>query len=195
MLKIGITGGIGTGKSTVCKIFVSLGVPVLNTDVLAKQIIASNNAVQQSLKENFGDDIFIDGYLQPKILAHKAFASPEKTQLLNSIVHPFVLNAIEEWQQMQNTAYTVRESALLIESKSYEKCDVVIGVTSPMQLRIDRIIARDKCSEAEVLQRMDRQMTTEQQSPFYHHTIINDDQHLLIPQVLALHDLFSKSIE
>ena len=123
MLQIGITGGMGTGKSTVCKIFQSLGVPVLNTDELAKQLYLSNAFLQQKIKDAFGENIFDNNILNKKLLAARAFSSAEKTTLLNRIVHPIVFAAIEDWQRHQNSKYAIRESALLIESSNYTKLD------------------------------------------------------------------------
>jgi len=187
MLQIGITGGMGTGKSTVCKIFKSLGVPVLNTDELAKQLYLSNAFLQQKIKDAFGENIFDNNILNKKLLAARAFSSAEKTTLLNRIVHPIVFAAIEDWQRHQNSKYAIRESALLIESSNYTKLDYIIGVTSAMPIRLQRIIARDNCSTQEVIDRINKQMPDELKSKFYHFTITNEPDKLLLPQVMQIH--------
>jgi len=187
MLQIGITGGMGTGKSTVCKIFKSLGVPVLNTDELAKQLYLSNAFLQQKIKDAFGENIFDNNILNKKLLAARAFSSAEKTTLLNRIVHPIVFAAIEDWQRHQNSKYAIRESALLIESSNYTKLDYIIGVTSAMPIRLQRIIARDNCSTQEVIDRINKQMPDDLKSKFYHFTITNEPDKLLLPQVMQIH--------
>ncbi|MCX8471600.1 MAG: dephospho-CoA kinase [Chitinophagaceae bacterium] len=187
MLQIGITGGMGTGKSTVCKIFQSLGVPVLNTDELAKQLYLSNAFLQQKIKDAFGENTFDNNILNKKLLAARAFSSAEKTTLLNRIVHPFVFAAIEDWQRHQNSKYAIRESALLIESSNYTKLDYIIGVTSAMPVRLHRIIVRDKCSTQEAIDRINKQMPDELKSKFYHFTITNEPDKLLLPQVMQIH--------
>jgi len=187
MLQIGITGGMGTGKSTVCKIFKSLGVPVLNTDELAKQLYLSNAFLQQKIKDAFGENTFDNNILNKKLLAARAFSSAEKTTLLNRIVHPIVFAAIEDWQRHQNSKYAIRESALLIEISNYTKLDYIIGVTSAMPIRLQRIIARDNCSTQEVIDRINKQMPDELKSKFYHFTITNEPDKLLLPQVMQIH--------
>jgi dephospho-CoA kinase len=187
MLSVGLTGGIGTGKSTVAKVFASLGVPVLNTDALAKQLINTNTQLQQQLIESFGNEIFADGKLQNKILASKAFVSEKQTELLNSIVHPFVFAAIDDWNAKQTAPYTMRESALLIETKSYQNLDVIIGVFCLMAIRLERIMLRDACTLPEAHQRINRQMDEEEKIKYYHHSINNYPPHFITKQVLTLH--------
>jgi dephospho-CoA kinase len=189
MLQVGITGGMGVGKSTVCRIFEALGIPVLDTDALAKKLINSNTDLQQKLQISFGDDIIVNQILQKKLLASRAFATEKATTLLNSIVHPYVFEYIAIWQAKQQAPYTIRESALLIETESYKNLDIIIGVTAPMPLRIQRILNRDITSTLpEIKARMDKQIDEETKRKFYQYTISNDGEDLLIPQVLAVHD-------
>jgi dephospho-CoA kinase len=187
MIQVGITGGIGTGKSTVCQIFASLGIPVMNTDDLAKKILNTNTILQQKVMQQFGEEVFIDGVLQNKILAAKAFTNATNTAKLNAIVHPYVYAAIDDWTINQNTSYTIRESALLIESESYKKLDILIGVQSPMDIRLQRIIQRDACSLEKAKERIALQLTEEDKEKYYHYKILNYPPHLIIPQVLQIH--------
>jgi dephospho-CoA kinase len=188
MLKVGITGGIGTGKSTVCKIFACLGVPVLDTDALAKQLMNTNAELQYQLQQSFGDDVIVNGQVLRKIVASRAFASEQQTQLLNKIVHPHVFAAINDWDAKQTAKYTIRESALLIETGSNKNVDIIIGITAPKQLRIQRLLNRDITSSvADITARMDRQMEEEEKQKYYQYTIANDGEQLLIPQVLYIH--------
>jgi dephospho-CoA kinase len=188
MLKVGITGGIGTGKSTVCKIFACLGVPVLDTDALAKQLMNTNVELQIKLQQSFGDDVIVNGQVLRKKLASRAFASEHQTQLLNTIVHPYVFAAIDAWDAKQNAIYTIRESALLIETGSYKKLDIIIGITAPDSLRMQRILNRNISETAITIQaRMDKQMPEKEKQQFYDFTINNGGEQLLIPQVLQIH--------
>jgi dephospho-CoA kinase len=190
MLKVGITGGIGSGKSTVCKIFAAFNIPILDSDALAKNIVANNEIVHQQLVKVFSDDIFIDGILQKQILARKAFSSAENTAKLNAIVHPQVQLETEEWFSKQKSLYAIKEAALLIESNAYKKLDVLIGIVAPQDVRIQRVLHRDKnLSLQDVQQRMSRQMPEAEKAAYYQYTIINDEVQLLLPQVLSLHHL------
>jgi dephospho-CoA kinase len=187
MLQVGITGGMGTGKSTVCKIFASFGIPVLNMDALAKQIIQSNQNIQQQLQQQFGADIISNGILDKKLLAQRAFINADTTKKINTIVHPQVLLEAKQWHLQQNSAYTIQESALSIESGSYKQLDCLIGVTSPMHIRLNRIIHRDNCTEAQAMDRIKLQLPEEEKLAFYRYTIYNEPHQLLIPQVLHIH--------
>jgi dephospho-CoA kinase len=190
MLKVGITGGIGSGKSTVCKIFTAFNIPILDSDKLAKQIVATDPIIRKNLITFFGSDIFVDGILQKQVLASKAFTSTENTAKLNAIIHPQVQIETEEWFSKQKSLYAIKEAALLIESNAYKNLDIVIGVIASDEIRIQRVIQRDKqLSVADVQQRISRQMPEKEKAAHYHYTIINDDVHLLLPQVLNLHHL------
>jgi dephospho-CoA kinase len=187
MLRIGITGGMGTGKSTVCKIFASLNIAILNMDELSKTIIQTDKKIQHQLQQQFGEDVFKDNVLDKKILAKRAFITKEKTAVLNSIIHPAVIAAAQIWQNNQSGIYCLQESALSIESGSYKNLDYLIGVTSPTALRLSRIVARDNCTQQQALDRINLQMKEEEKLPYYQFVINNNKEHLLIPQVLHIH--------
>lgn len=188
MLKIGITGGIGSGKSTVAKVFEVLGIPVYNADQAAKRLMNEDPALKEKIKEQFGDDVYKNDKLDSKYLAQIVFASEEKLDLLNSIVHPATINDANEWMHKQSTPYTLKEAALLFESGAAELLDYVIGVTAPAPLRLQRVMHRDNSSREEVLARMSKQMDEEIKMKLCNFIITNDEQQLLIPQVLALHE-------
>jgi dephospho-CoA kinase len=195
MMQVGITGGIGSGKSTVCKIFACLGIPILDTDTLAKNIINANIDLQHEIQQHFGQDIFANQILNKKLLALRAFDTKQNTDLLNSIVHPYVFDAINSWHKKQNNIYTIRESALIIETGSYKKLDVVIGISAPDSLRIQRLLDRNISETIITIQaRMDKQMPDIQKQQFYNYTIINDGEQLLIPQVLHVHQQILKQL-
>jgi dephospho-CoA kinase len=189
MLAVGITGGIGTGKSTVCKIFAALGIPILYADDLAKQLVQNDEQIRQAIQLHFGVDIYNQqGVLNKKLLAERAFANEENTTKLNSILHPIVIEKSKEWHALQTSApYTIKEAALLIESGSYEDCDFVIGVQSPLALRIERAMLRDNATRNQIEARIQKQMPEEEKATYCDFIIQNSNEHLLIPQVLQIH--------
>jgi dephospho-CoA kinase len=188
MLAVGITGGIGSGKSTICKLFSSFGIPILSTDDLAKQLIQKDPVLINKIKAAFGEDVYWEGKLQNKVLAERAFITQDQTFLLNTIVHPAVLDYSEKWHLAQTkTPYSIKESALLIESGAYKKCNVVIGITAPEQLRIKRIMQREQISEDAIKQRISKQITEDERAIFCDFLINNDDTQMLFPQVWAIH--------
>jgi len=188
MLKIGITGGIGSGKSTVAKVFEVLGIPVYNADDAAKRLMNEDEVLKQKIQLQFGDEVYKNGRLDRKYLADIVFTSPEKLELLNSIVHPATINDANAWMLKQTTPYTLKEAALLFESGAAELLDYVIGVTAPAPLRLQRVMQRDNSSREEVMARMNKQMDEEIKIKLCNFIITNDEQQLLIPQVLALHE-------
>lgn len=190
MLKIGITGGIGSGKSTVAKVFEVLGIPVYYADDAAKQLMNENDALKQQVQKQFGKEAYSNGNLNRKYIADIVFADPEKLELLNSIVHPATLKDAEEWMNRQTTPYTVKEAALIFESGAQEQLDYVIGVYAPTPLRIQRIMQRDGVTRDEVIARMDKQMDETIKMKLCDFVIMNDEQQMVIPQVLALHKQF-----
>ncbi|MBL7703450.1 MAG: dephospho-CoA kinase [Ferruginibacter sp.] len=188
MLKIGITGGIGSGKSTVAKVFEVLGIPVYNADTAAKKLMNENAELKEKIKQHFGNDVYKNEKLDNKYLAQIVFSSEEELDILNSIVHPVTINDANEWMQKQSTPYTIKEAALLFESGAAELLDYVIGVTAPASLRIQRVMHRDNSSREEVMARMNKQMDEDIKMKLCNFIITNDEQQLLIPQVLALHE-------
>src|SRR5690606_8419983 len=163
MLKVGITGGIGSGKTTVCGIFEILGVPVFNADMQAKSIMVTDTSLITSIKKEFGEEsYFSSGKLNKEYLANKVFNNREALKKLNSLVHPATIKAFNVWALQQKTAYVIKEAAILIESGSYQDCDFVIVVTSPEDIRIARVIDREGVNEKDVRSRMNKQMSEEE---------------------------------
>lgn len=187
MLKIGITGGIGSGKSTVAKLFEVLGIPVYYADDAAKQLMNENEALKQQVQKEFGNEAYANGKLNRKYIADIVFANPEKLELLNSIVHPATLKDADEWMNKQTTAYTIKEAALIFESGAQEHLDYVIGVYAPTPLRIQRTMQRDNISREEVMARMNKQIDETIKMRLCDFVIINDEQQMVIPQVTELH--------
>lgn len=189
-LKIGLTGGIGSGKTTVAKIFELLGVPVYYADDASKRLYATNKDLMTDLKKHFGEDIYTDEQLNRSKLAAIVFNDAAKLDLLNSLVHPLTIKDAEEWMQQQTTPYIIKEAALLFEAGSASVLDYIIGVSTPQPLRIKRVIERDGVGREEVLSRMQRQMDEESKMLLCDFVIKNDEQEMVIPQVLALHERF-----
>ena len=193
MLRIGITGGIGSGKTTVAKIFEVLGVPVYYSDDAAKRLMNEDAALQQKLVEHFGTDVFENGQLNRTYLASIVFNDPGKLELLNSIVHPVTIADAEKWmKQLSKTgtkkrAYAMKEAALIFESGAQKKLDYVIGVNAPYKLRLQRAMQRDNLTKEAVESRMEKQMDETKKMNLCNFIITNDEDELLIPQVVELH--------
>jgi dephospho-CoA kinase len=188
MIRVGLTGGMGSGKSTVAKVFEVLGVPIYYADDAGKRLMNENAALKQKVAENFGAAAYKDGVLNRKYVAGIVFANPEKLALLNSFVHPATFADAEEWMQRQPTPYAIKEAAIIFESGAQKFLDYVIGVYAPTPLRIQRSMQRDNISREEVITRMDKQLDETIKMRLCDFVIINDEQQLLIPQVLELHD-------
>lgn len=193
MRKIGITGGIGSGKSTVCAIFESMGIPVYNADHEAKQLYTTDLQLKQDIIQLFGDDVYPNDIFHAPSLAAKVFGNPKRLALLNQCVHPRVKQHAIDWMQRQQSPYIIKEAALLIESGAYHDVDTCILVQCPLELRIQRVMQRDLHTREEVQRRIDAQWSDEKKAAYCQHFIHNDSSHALIPQVLALHRLFLSS--
>lgn len=189
MLKAGITGGIGSGKTTVCKIFETLGIPVYYADDRAKWLMTHDEHLMSEIRNAFGADAYTpDGQLNRAYLSGVVFSDAEKLKQLNALVHPAVFNDGSAWHQAQTGApYTLREAALLYESGSYKAIDKMIVVTAPLALRIARVMERDNISEAAVRARIEKQWPEEEKIKRADYVIYNDGAQLLVPQVLKIH--------
>lgn len=187
MIKVGLTGGIGSGKSTVAKVFEVLGIPVYYADDAAKKLMNTDEELKEKIQLQFGNDVYKDGQLDRKHLAEIVFNNPEKLQLLNSLVHPATLKDADTWMQKQTTVYSLKEAALIFESGAHEHLDYVIGVTAPVPLRIQRTMQRDGLTREEVIARMDKQMDETIKMKLCDFVIKNDEQEMLLPQVIGMH--------
>lgn len=187
MLKVGITGGIGSGKSTIAGIFEVLGIPVYYADLASKELYNSSPELMKQVKKHFGEDVYRNGKLDRQALAAKVFGNPQKLELLNSLVHPPTIRHAKEWMDRQTGAYVIKEAALIFESGSAADLDLVIGVYAPEPLRLQRAMLRDNLTEAEVRQRMRRQIDETIKMRLCDFVIVNDEQQPLLPQVLQLH--------
>lgn len=187
MIKIGITGGIGSGKSTVCRIFQILGVPVYNADNKAKYLMANDKALKISIINLLGSESYKNNHLNREFIASKVFKDKDLLKKLNALVHPAVKNDFIKWSEKQKAPYVIYEAALMIESGSYKLLDKVIVVTAPLELRIARVCERDKVHQEKVLARINNQLSQEEMLKYADHVITNDGKISLISQVLELH--------
>ncbi|HMH33022.1 MAG TPA: dephospho-CoA kinase [Puia sp.] len=187
MLKIGLTGGIGSGKSTVAGIFEVLGIPVYYSDDAAKRLMNEDPDLRQAITLEFGTDAYLRGRLNRPFIAAQVFRDKVKLDKLNALIHPATIRDGNLWMQRQKTAYAVKEAALIFESNVDQYLDYVVGVSAPENLRIQRTMERDAISREEVLSRMKNQMPEEEKMQRCDFIIYNDEQHAVLPQVIALH--------
>ncbi|MCW3082885.1 MAG: dephospho-CoA kinase [Bacteroidetes bacterium] len=187
MIKVGITGGIGSGKSTVCSVFALLGIPVYSSDAAAKNVLEETEVIRQ-IAAIAGDVLTEDGRIDRKKLADVVFKDKQKLEQLNSIVHPAVARHFETWcAAYKNARYVLKEAAILFESGAYKQVEKIITVTAPKTLKIKRILQRDRISEQQVEERMVNQMNDEEKIKRSDYTVLNDEQELVIPQILQIH--------
>jgi dephospho-CoA kinase len=186
MLRIGITGGIGSGKSTVAHVFEVLGIPVYYADLEAKKMMNEDEELKYQVVQEFGTAAYENGALNRKHLASVVFANKEKLAVLNSIVHPATIRHGQEWMARQTTPYALKEAALIFESGMQEQFDYIIGVSAPLHLRIHRAMQRDSVTREEIQRRMQNQIKEEIKMRLCDFVVKNDEQELVIVQVLAI---------
>lgn len=187
ILKVGLTGGIGSGKSTVAKIFEVLGIPVYYADAQAKRLMHEDASLVAAITASFGEKAYVNGTLNRPYIASLVFNNKEKLALLNGLVHPVTIADADRWMQLQTTPYAVKEAALIFESSIETHLDFVIGVSAPYAMRVERVAGRDAISSAQVEQRMKNQMPEEEKMNRCDFIIVNDGLQPVLPQVIALH--------
>jgi dephospho-CoA kinase len=194
MIKVGLTGGIGSGKSLVARIFNKFGVPVYDSDSATKQLYFSNQELKSELIKSFGSQTYFEnGQLNRKYLGELIFSDKSKLELINKIVHPFVKLDFEEWLlKNYQTKYIIKEAAILIESGAYKQVDKIIVVNSPFDLRIKRVIERDKTTKEEVVKRMSNQLPNKKLLSFADFIVENNEENLLLPQLINIHNQIEK---
>lgn len=193
-LLIGITGGIGSGKSIACKVFRTFGIPTYDADSRARWLMNHDEHLRAEVKGLFGVESYKNGELDRTYIGQRAFHSPELLEKLNSLVHPAVAKDFETWvQDNLSHPYLVKEAALLFETGSYTQLDQTVLVTAPEDVRIARVLKRDPHrTRQDVEAIMARQMDEEAKKKLADHVLVNDGQHMLLPQILELHEGFTR---
>lgn len=187
MVRLGLTGGIGSGKTTVARVFRILGVPVFEADIEGRRLLREDQGVIHAVTDRFGPEVLRNGGVDRAVLAAKVFSDRSALADLNSIIHPAVRAGFRRWASAQNSAFVIMEAAVMAESGSYKIMDRVVLVSAPEDLRIRRVMARDGVEEAHVRARMDNQADEAERMAIAQHVIHNDDKRLVIPQVLGVH--------
>lgn len=188
MIKVGITGGIGSGKTTVCKLFEKMDIPVYYADIEAKRIMNTDRSLKQKIKDLLGKDAYYrNGRLNRKFVASIVFNDKEKLESLNALVHPAVALDGQQWFDAQTTKYALKEAALLVENESYKRLDFLIVVTAPVEMRIKRVVKRDKSDYNQVKRRIANQLPEIQKKKVADFIIDNSGDVSLISQVWKIH--------
>jgi dephospho-CoA kinase len=191
MLKVGLTGGIGSGKSLVAKMFALLGVPVFNADDVAKFLMENNSELASAIQQAFGRETYKNGRLNRSFLASKVFTDPERLKFLNNLVHPVTIAYAKKWMEKQTTLYVLKEAALFFETGSNREMNLMIGVYAPEDMRLERALKRGGHTRSEILARMSNQMNEEEKMKRCDYLLYNDDSRSVIEQVLGLHELLT----
>lgn len=194
MKRIGITGGIGSGKTVVCKVFELLGVPVFYADDEAKKLYLIKE-VRDLLLKKYGDNIYKSIYeINKEKLAEIIFNNPDELKFINSLIHPMLAKVYKDWcNTYKHLPYTLKEAAILFESGAYKEMDAVILVIAPKEIRINRIIKRDNFTRLQIEERMKNQWTEEERIAHADFIIYNDEEQLVLPQIIELHQKFTNS--
>ena len=185
-IRIGLTGGIGSGKTFVGVLFSKLGIPVFNADFEAKRCMVENKLLKKEIQYIFGNEVYRDGLLQNDILAEIVFNDKQKLEELNKLVHPVVKQNFGNWCSVKNSQIVIKETAILFESDSHLGLDKVICVSASENVRIGRVIKRDNISRRQIIARMERQMPQNQKEKLSDFVILNHDKELLLPQIIRI---------
>lgn len=188
MYKVGVTGGIGSGKSIVCRVFNTFGIPVYHADQRARYLMENDQVMIRLLKKTFGNSIYSRQKLSSRLLAEKVFSDTDALQQLNEIVHPVVAQDFMQWViEQDGSDYVLHEAAILFESGAWKMMDFIVSVHAPEELRIQRIMKRSDLSRAEVLERIRKQMDQDEMNRRADVIIYNDDEHMVLLQIMDLH--------
>lgn len=187
MISVGLTGGIGSGKTTVAKIFAQMDIPVYNSDQRAKDLYTENEELRAKMMAHFGNEIYLGNQINRAKLAQIVFSNPQELTRLNGWIHPLLQQDFEFWMSQQTSAYVLREAAILIESGAHKMCDFVVVVSAKESIRVERVMVRDSAKAEDVQKRIANQITDQERLKYAQFEIINDGSRALIPQVLEIH--------
>lgn len=188
MKKVGLTGGMGSGKTTVAKMFKELGIPVYNSDLEARRIMNENTEVRKAVKALFGDNAYQNDQLNRSFIAKKVFGNSALLEELNKVVHPAVRKDFQDWAARQSAPYVIQEAAILFESGGHDHFDHMILVTAPKKTRINRIKQRDQLSEKDILERMKHQWSEKRKKALADFVIHNSDLRDTFKKVRKIHE-------
>jgi dephospho-CoA kinase len=186
-LKLGITGGIGSGKSTVCRVFAVLGIPVFSADDEAKKIQDNDRFIQDQISSLAGRDLFPGGRLDRAEMARLIFSNSGLLEKVNAVVHPAVFNSFEKWLKLQNSPYSIMEAAILFESGASKLMDRIVTVVTPLEERIERLVAGKRFTREQVTERIRNQLDDSSRLPQSDFIIFNSENDMVIPAVLGVH--------
>lgn len=194
MKKVGLTGNIGSGKTTIALVFEVLGIAVFYSDIEAKRLMNEDDDLKKQLISSFGKNVYLNGQLNRQYLGQLAFTDDKVLNLLNTIIHPLVQNSFNLWSDKQLGPYVIKEAAILFESNSYKTMDSIICVSCPESMRIDRLISRDNTTKEHIKNKMKKQWSDKKIRNLSDFIIANDHTSLVVPQVLAIHDTLKNFI-
>jgi dephospho-CoA kinase len=186
--KLGVTGGIGSGKTTVCRVFTVLGIPVFMADDVAKELMNNDLSLREGINNVAGKDLYKKGYLDRKELAQLIFTNHSLLEQVNSLVHPRVFESFNTWVKESDSPYLIMEAAILFESQAYKLVDRVVSITAPIEERILRVMGRSELTREQVLERVNSQMDDEERNGRSYYVINNSDSELIIPEILKIHE-------
>jgi dephospho-CoA kinase len=186
MKRIGLTGGIGSGKSTIAKVFEALDIPIYLADDRSKELLNTSETLKTELMHAFGKGIYSKGMIQRDVFARLLFGDTRKVLQANQIIHPFVRNDFVAWAVQQNAPYVIMEAAILFETEGFKSMDATVLVTAPEKLRLQRIMQRDRTELAAIRNRMKHQWKDDEKIPLADYVIVNDEKEPVLPQVLMI---------
>jgi dephospho-CoA kinase len=192
---LGVTGGIGSGKTTVCKVFNVLGIPVFLTDIEAKILMDTDLILKEKLNSVAGKDLYLKGTLDRAILADIIFSDKKVLEKVNSLVHPMVFENFRKWVSLQESPYVIMESAILFESGGSKLVDKIASVIAPVEERIERVSKRNNLAKPQILERIANQMTDEDRIRLSDFIISNSEQEMIIPAIINVHNNILESLK
>jgi dephospho-CoA kinase len=194
-MRLGITGGIGSGKTSVCRVFNVLGIPVFSADAEARKIMDTDNEIIAKVRTIAGKDVYSSGYLDRMELAAIIFNNKNLLKEINGVVHPVVFENFISWERSVSASYVIMEAAILFESKASELVDRIATVVAPVEERIERVVRRNNLSREQVIDRIKNQMDDEEKIRLSDYVIYNSEHEMIIPSILAIHEEILKLIK
>jgi dephospho-CoA kinase len=186
--RLGVTGGIGSGKTTVCRIFRVLGVPVFVADAAAREVMNNDPGIRDRINSIAGKDLYSGGELDRMELARLIFNRPEMLKSVNAVVHPVVLQIFSKWADESDAPYVIMEAAVLFESKADSYVDRVVSISAPVEERIARVMGRNELSREQVIERIKNQLEDDEREEQSYYVINNADNEMIIPEILKIHE-------